>query len=63
MKKAIFANLQEAIDVLGRTNRTWTQIKVKGGYQARMLFPTGWRYVEEIDVFHILANNMYRVAA
>ncbi len=63
MKEAIFTTLVEAIEVLGRTNRTWTQIKVKGGYKARMLFPTGWRYVEEIDVYHILANNMYRVAA
>jgi hypothetical protein len=63
MKKAIFSTMQEATDTLGRTGRTWTAIKVKGGYQARMNFGNGFRFVEEIDVFHILANGMYRVAA
>lgn len=63
MKKAIFSTLDEAIEVLGRTGRTWTPVKVKGGYQARMNFGNSFRFVEEMDVFHILANGMYRVAA
>lgn len=63
MTKALFTTIEEATETLGRTGRTWTAIKVKGGYQARMNFGNGFRFVEQIDVFHILANGMYRVAA
>lgn len=63
MTKAIFTTLDEAAATLSRTGRVWTPVKVKGGYQARMNFGNGFRFVEQIDVFHILANGMYRVAA
>lgn len=63
MTKAIFTTIQEAADTLNGTGRTWTPVKVNGGYQARMNFGSGFRYVEQIDVFQILANGMYKVAA
>lgn len=63
MTKAIFTTIDEAAETLNRTGRTWTPVKVKGGYQVRMNFGAGFRFVEQIDVYHILANSMYRAAA
>jgi hypothetical protein len=63
MEKALFTTIQEAAETLGRTGRVWTPVKTKNGVYARMNFGQGFRYVEQIDVFHILANGMYRVAA
>lgn len=63
MKKQIFSTIEEASSILGQTGRVWTSIKVKGGFQARMNFGNGFRFVEEIDVYHIVNNGMYRAAA
>lgn len=63
MTRATFLTIEEAAETLNRTGRTWTPVKTEKGYQVRMNFGSGFRFVEEIDVFHILANGMYRVAA
>jgi len=63
MTKAIFTTIEEAAETLNLTGRTWTPVKTSKGFYARMNFGSGFRYVEQIDVFHILANGMYRVEA
>lgn len=62
MKKQVFKSMEEAMQIMGLTGRVWTAVKVKGGIMARMNFGHGFRYVEEIDVYHIVNNGMYRAA-
>jgi len=63
MEKAIFKTIDEAASVMKQTGRAWTPYKVKVGFEGRANMPGGWRVVENIDVYHILNNGMYRVAA
>ncbi len=63
MRKAHFTNMNDAVAVMEKTGRTWNTVPAKGGFTVRFLSPTGWRALEEIDVYHILNNGMYRVAA
>ncbi len=60
MKAAKFANYEAAAEVLAKTGRTWTTVKVSGGVKVRALMPWGWALVSEIDVHH-MNNGVYNV--
>lgn len=61
MNAATFRTIEAASAVMNRTGRTWTPVKVGGGFKVRANMPSGWRNLTEIDVAHIVNCGAHRV--
>lgn len=58
---ATFPTIEAAAATMNRTGRTWTPVRTSKGVTVRAAMQSGWRYVTEIDVDHIVNLGAHRV--